>query len=437
MKFRTILFGAALAAGTQANAQTWVEDTISTEANYLKNVYYSLEKGQTAKVDADNWHIGFSAGTYSASIITNSADQGVKLYEISKNLNDFGTDMRAALNNAMNTATASYYNSNLSWEVGAFNQPPAAHSFDYGWCEYDMTSHWLIGNRIFGLISGTDTFQIQIVDKQTFQVTGAPIYNFKIANIDGSNPVSENITLGVAPYNDRYFVYYNITTGTFINREPARTDWDFVFSSYNDENVGNYKVFGIINNEGLKVARVDTADTEFDNIASNYAQYTYDTVNNSIGRAWKVAGMSGTSVVDSLCYFVETRSGDIWQLVFTAHNSGLAPADPGLVALKKRKLFDNTTKVRTVQNNDVALFQAYPNPAATDVNVLIDAKTRMENAQLMITDMTGKTVYRGKVNVNTGLNAIHVSTAGFANGNYILTLTNGKWNATQKLVVQH
>lgn len=444
MKLRPILFAAALAAGSQANAQTWIHDTISTESGYLKNVYYSLENGQTAKVDADNWHIGFSAGVYSAGIITNSADKNVKLYEINNNINDFGNDLRADLLSAMTATpnTVSFFNSNLTWEVGAFNQPATSNPFDFGWGEYDMATHWIYGDRIFGLISGTDTFQIVITEKQTYQpAINPPIYNFKVANIDGSNQKTKNITLGVAPYSDRYFVYYNITTDAFVNREPARTNWDFVFSNYNDENVvvpgmGPYKVFGIINNEKLKVARIDTVDTEFDNIASQYNSFTYDTVNNSIGRAWKVAGMSGAYVEDSLCYFVKTQTGDVWQLVFTAHNSGSATTDPGLVALKKRKVFSNSNGVHTV-NNNVPLFHAYPNPAANDVNVLIDADTRVGDARLIITDMTGKMVYHNKVNVNAGLNAINVSTANLANGNYILTITNDKWNATQKLVVQH
>src|SRR5690606_4620554 len=104
-------------------------------------------------------------------------------------------------------------------------------------------------------------------------------------------------------------------------------------------------VFGVINNEDLKVARVDTTDTEFDNIVPNYMNYFYDTANNSIGRAWKSSGSGGTVVTDSLCYFLETANGDVWQLVFTAHNSGLASTDPGLVALKKRKVYINPTAV--------------------------------------------------------------------------------------------
>lgn len=437
MKLRTILFGAALAAGTQVNAQTWVHDTLSTGAQYKQNVYYSLENGTAGTAQEDDWHIGFSTNVYSASVILNTA-AGLKLYEISSNLNDFGTDLTSALTSSITGNPMSFYNSNLTWETGAFNQG----SGGYGWGDYaGSPTHWIDGSVIFGLVTTTDTFQILIDHKKTYQVTNAPIYTFRIAKIDGSNLVNDSIALGTTPYNDRNFVYYNITTGTFVNREPASASWDFLFTNYNDENVvfnnEQYKVFGIVNNEKLKVARVDTADTEFDNIASQYGSYTYDTVNNSIGRAWKVAGMSGTSIVDSLCYFIETWSGDVWQLVFTAHNSGSASTDPGLVALKKRKVFDNSTNSVHTVNNDVALFQVYPNPAVNDVNVLIDAKTRVENAQLMITDMTGRTVYRGKVNINTGLNAINVSTANFVNGNYILTMTNGKWNATQKLVVQH
>ncbi|HTN46412.1 MAG TPA: T9SS type A sorting domain-containing protein [Flavipsychrobacter sp.] len=442
MNLKFILFAGALAAASQVNAQTpaWIHDTISTDAGYLKNVYYSLENGQAAKVAADNWHVGLSVGRFSASIIVNTADKAVKLFEISSNTADFGTNLTSALNAAITANPMPLYNSNITWEHGAFNSGTSTGSFGYGWGNYDMATHWIFGSRVFGLITATDTFQIYIQEKQTTPVATAPTYIFKIADIDGSNAKTKTEVVGGGVSANANFHYYNIDTDAFLNREPARTAWDFVFTNYNDENVifGNqqYKVFGVVNNEGLDVAKVDTADAEFDNIAANYNSYTYDTANNSIGRAWKSSGPSGVVMTDSLCYFVKTQTGDIWQMVFTAHNSGTASTDPGLVALKKRKVYANTTSVKTI-NSSVATFGIYPNPASGNVNVVVDAKEKVGKAHIMITDITGKLVYRNEIAVNNGLNAYSVSTSNLVNGNYIVTLTNGNWKATEKLVVQH
>lgn len=438
MQLKSILLTATVAIAVQANAQTWTYDTVSVGANYLQNIYYSLDNGQVGTAPADDWDLGFSVSPYSASVIVNTAN-GLQLFEISTDVADFGTDMTSALTAAITANPMPLYNSNETWEQGAFNNGSSQGSFGYGWGDYDMNSHWILGSRVFGLITATDTFQVLIVDKETYQVTDAPVFNFKIAKIDGTNPITKSFALGATPYNDRNFGYYNITNDAFVNREPASTDWDFLFTSYNDEGVvyqnQQYKVFGIVNNEGLRVAMVDTPDNDFDNIAPLYANFTYDTVNNSIGRAWKTSGQSGTYVNDSLCYFIKTANDDVYQLVFTAHNSGLATTDPGLVALKKR-IVSNTASVKNI-NNDVNMFEVYPNPATSDVNVLIDAKTAIGAAQLTITDITGKMVYRAEVKVNNGLNAYNIATSQFVNGNYIITLTNGSWKTTQKLVVQH
>lgn len=442
MRLKHLLFASALSVASQVHAQApaWILDTISTESGYLKNVYYSLQNGEVAKVDADNWHIGFSTGLFSASVIVNSADKGVKLYDIGGNVGAFGTDLTTALDNAITTNPMPLYNSNITWEEGAFNKGNANGTLGYGWGDYNTSSHWIVGNRVFGLVTPTDTFQVVIVNKQTAQVPNAPVYNFKIAKINGTNQVVKSITIGSTPDANRYFYYYNIETDMFVSREPARSDWDFVFSNYNDENVvfnnEQYKVFGVVNNEDIRVARVDTPDADFDNIVPSYASFTYDTANNSIGRAWKTSGPNGAVVNDSLCYFIETFNGDIWQLVFTAHNSALASVDPGLVALKKRKVYSNPASVGNV-NAAVTAFSVFPNPANGDINVVMDVKDKSGNTQMLISDISGRIVYRGTVNVNTGLNAYYINSASFAPGTYVVALSNGSWKVAEKLVVQH
>ncbi|RQO29692.1 hypothetical protein DBR32_15260 [Taibaiella sp. KBW10] len=435
MRLKYSLAIAALALSTASQAQTWIHDTITTEANYAKNVYYSLANGSAGTAASDNWHIGFSTNRFSPSIISNSADKGVRLYVIATDTTKFGTNLTAALNDSVVAHPMSLYNSNKTWENGAFNQTSAAA---YGWATYNSSTHWLEGRVVFGLITGTDTFQVFVSQKQTTPAATAPVYVFKVAKIDGTNAITKtyNVTTGS---NGKNFGYYNLTTATFLDREPLANAWDFMFSNYNDENVvlanAQYKVFGVINNEKLKVARVDTVASQFNNLT--YSTYAFDTVNNSIGRAWKASGPGGIAMNDSVTYFVKVTNGDVWQLVFTAHNSGGATTNPGLVALKKRKVYTQPVSIKTVENAYVSTIVLAPNPAqGGNTNLLIDAKQNLNNTQIFITDINGRTVYQATKNLRSGFQQIPLSLNNLSAGLYMINISGEGFRNTQKLVIQ-
>lgn len=83
--------------------------------------------------------------------------------------------------------------------------------------------------------------------------------------------------------------------------------------------------------------------------------------------------------------------------------------------------------------NDAAI---YPNPATQGVaHVSVNAKQATQ-AQVTITDMTGRTVYTDQtVNLNAGNNTLTVSTASLSNGAYMVNLNTEKGNISLKLNV--
>lgn len=432
MKTKFTLALAALAISGAANAQTWVNDTVVTGTGYLTNIYYSLEDGTAGTAVADNWHLGLSTSRFSADIITNSADKGVKLFELASDTADFGDNLTTALATAITAQPMSLYNSNINWS-GAFNAGTAA----YGWAAYDGGTHWLVGTRVFGLITGTDTLQVFIKEKQTTPAGASPVYVIKTAKIDGTN--AQTYTINAASSAGRNFTYMNILDGTTIEREPLSADWDFVFTNYNDAEVvfanAQYKVFGILNNAGVEVAKVDTVETEFDNL--DYTTYDYDTAINSIGRAWKSSGQNGTVVEDSLTYFVKVNNGDVWQLVFTAHNSGSAATDPGLAAFKKRKVYaapvDTGTSVKNI-NANIAMLTVAPNPARNNANIVLDAKANLGAVTVSITDINGRTVQSFTKNINAGFQQLPINLNNLATGMYIIRLNGTGINTATKLI---
>ena len=63
----------------------------------------------------------------------------------------------------------------------------------------------------------------------------------------------------------------------------------------------------------------------------------------------------------------------------------------------------------------------FPNPASTQVNVIIDAPKR-DKLTLVITDMTGKAVIQQKETVDIGANTVPVDIAKLAAGSYLVKL---------------
>jgi len=77
-------------------------------------------------------------------------------------------------------------NGDDDWENGAFNRNSLGHP-DYGWGVYNEFTHDVVGDSIYviKLVNGAYK-KLWIVDK----ASSLNIYNFKYANIDGTNEQS-------------------------------------------------------------------------------------------------------------------------------------------------------------------------------------------------------------------------------------------------------
>ncbi|MBV5343273.1 T9SS type A sorting domain-containing protein [bacterium] len=82
-------------------------------------------------------------------------------------------------------------------------------------------------------------------------------------------------------------------------------------------------------------------------------------------------------------------------------------------------------------NSLLESLSVYPNPAKDVVN--IDFQSKIENAQVSISDLTGKSVYKNSIN---SVNKIRISTANFAKGIYVLSISTKGETSNMKLVVQ-
>lgn len=445
MKLKSLLLAsAALGATLSANAQ-WTIDTIHSGSGYKTNVYYSLANGIAGDADADNWHIGFSAVKMSASILTNSADMACKLWALDVDTTDFGTDLTTAINDAIALDSMSLYNSNYTWENGAFNQNAGSSSIDYGWGEYDANTHLVIGKTIFGLITATDTYQVYIISKDgNSTTTNAPVYAFSIARIDGTNPITHTLELGVNTYEGQNYAYYNVVTDQFLSREPKGEDWDLLFTRYNDasqiSNNSWYPVFGILMNNNVEVAQI-SVDTlpEHDTIYNEELSLTFNDSINAFGyNKWKHADMNGAIAYDTVSWFVKVQNGDIWQVVFTDFVSGSAATNPGMVVLQKQLVYEyqdttiNIQKIETFGNVVIA-----PNPSNSgSTNILIDATKDINNAMIFVTDINGRIVKSFNKNITKGFHQIRLDVSSFTSGLYFINIQAEGTLQSHKLMIK-
>lgn len=84
---------------------------------------------------------------------------------------------------------------------------------------------------------------------------------------------------------------------------------------------------------------------------------------------------------------------------------------------------------------NVESINLFPNPAKSNVTISLTTRSNMK-LNLNITDALGRVVYNSNnMELTQGNNQFNVSTAGFANGNYEVTLSSGDGKVTKQLSV--
>ena len=119
--------------------------SVSMNSGYANQIFYSMQNGEMLNIQNDNWDIAFSTDAFSSTIRINDG-KGVQLYTY--HLGDTSEwDM-------INTSTPNIlynpmYNSDITWETGAFDINTTSSGFDYGWGVYNLQTHHIVGDSIF------------------------------------------------------------------------------------------------------------------------------------------------------------------------------------------------------------------------------------------------------------------------------------------------
>lgn len=280
-------------------------EAISLGASYTNDIYYSLKNGLVAEVPRSNWDIAFSVSTRSSSIIINEG-ANVVLKEFAGTWN-----WDTAIDTAGYKTWTTLLNSNTTWEEGAFNDNATGHP-NYGWGEYDMGSHNIVGSAKYIIKLRDGSFKKIFIE---LKKSAEQKYTFRFANLDGTNPViisDLNVSTSKANY-----VYYNLVDNTVVtDREPDATTWDLVFTKWMDEVTGQpYPVTGVLQNIGVKA--IDITSVDLNNVTFTEDQFVEDI--NTVGYDWKSfnMGTNAWTVAEDKVFIIKDINSKNFKVKFT------------------------------------------------------------------------------------------------------------------------
>ncbi|MEN9613471.1 MAG: hypothetical protein RLZZ628_4285 [Bacteroidota bacterium] len=401
-----------------AKLQAQTLDTISLGATYANQVWYNLLTDAEYRSPKNNWELAFSVLKPDAAVWVHPT---INLYRSNKPISAWA----GALDTTGFSTARIYHNSDTSWTIGAFNaSTPAADQFDFGWGNYNIATHNVVGDSIYILKYPDGSFKKFMIEKLAFDTS----YFFKYANLDGTSEVA--VELKKSTYGAKNFAYYSLTTNSAIDREPLRADWDLTAWQYRslvpDQNgvMTPYTLTGIMHNRGVTTAKIRR-----DPALNTLNGLNFKTGISMIGADWKTFINNVFVITDSTAYFVKTRNGRIYKLVFTGFGGS---ANGNMIFTRE---YIRGTSVDDVKNGVTAL-AVYPNPAEDGaVQIVYDLGNYVGTAQLQLTDITGRTIWSEKVAGNETLNVVQMPQLNISAGIYFIQLTyNGK-RITQKMMI--
>jgi len=242
--FVIIILGSCEKAGDSPSIDT-TPDTISLSmgAGYANDIYYKIDSGVVATVPRANWDIAFHTNSMSSTIITNGGS-GVTLCIYPKgDISNWGNVDTVGL-----STWEILYNSDTTWTMGAFERNSLGHP-DYGWGIYSNTDHNIVGDSIFVIKTVNGQFKKIWIKKKLSSLNK---YIITFADINGAN--SNTDTIDCSPYINKNFLYYSLSSGSIINREPDNSKWDLLITKYVEmvptgpSTYGPYVVTGVLSN---------------------------------------------------------------------------------------------------------------------------------------------------------------------------------------------
>lgn len=417
----------ALSVQNTVLAQTDTSVSLTTGANYQNRVFFDFSANTIVSQPANSWDIAFfrnSAMSFGTRI--NDA-QNIEVYEASNNANNWDN---ISISNIASWG-APLYNPDISTTLqnGAFEQGSAT----YGWGEYNIANHHIVGNVIFVLKYASGAY-IKFMIQDYY---GG--YTFKYSKWNAATSTweaTQTKTLANGT-DDAFFNYFSFATENKVtNMEPPKADWDLMFTRYwNDypyvDQQGNpqtmkYRMSGVIQSPNITVAKVQP-ETQATTSATLPATTSFFGNITAIGHSWKPT----TGVYNDVVYYI--KQGNTYYRMYFTENGG---SSTGNMYFKYKNI---TSVLNVTEVNKKASFGIYPNPTTSDkrVTVLYDVKEKVTNkGNVEVYDLTGKKVHQSELTNQAGFYKQDLNLSHLPSGNYMVKITFGGQTETKKLIVK-
>lgn len=412
-------------AQTDANGYTYV--SLTTGANYQNRVFFDFSANAIVSQPANSWDIAFfrnSAMSFGTRI--NDA-QNIEVYEASNNANNWDN---ISISN-ISSWGAPLYNPDISTTLqnGAFEQGSAT----YGWGEYNIANHHIVGNVIFVLKYASGAY-IKFMIQDYY---GGYTFKYSKWNVATSTWEATQTKTLANGTDDAFFNYFSFATENKVtNMEPPKADWDLMFTRYwNDypyvDQQGNpqtmkYRMSGVIQSPNITVSKVQP-ETQATSSATLPATTAFSGNITAIGHSWKPT----TGVYNDVVYYI--KQGNTYYRMYFTENGG---SSTGNMYFKYKNI---TSVLNVTEVSKKASFGIYPNPTNSDkrVTVLYDIKEKVTNkGNVEVYDLTGKKVHQSELTNQEGFYKQDLNLSHLPSGNYMVKITFGGQTETKKLIVK-
>ena len=280
----------------------YITDTVALMDNYQNQVYYNLYDSSVVSSNIRSiWDLGFEGSPEGWRVILNTSCFMKSAY-LSEQV--FGAP------------------SDTAGAIWLFNPSDgSADSLAIGKWFTVQGDDTLGTNRVLVIDRGVDAIGISRGFRQlVIDSLSNGIYYFRIAAFDGTNQQSYS----VSKKRDVNHVLFSISNPSEVVSEPARLNWDLLFTQYTTllfTDVGDpypYLVTGVLLNPTLVLVAVDSI-TPFENITFETSQsmnFTKDA--DGIGYLWKLYDFDGGSytVNSKIIYVIRDTKGFLYKLRF-------------------------------------------------------------------------------------------------------------------------
>ncbi len=410
---------ASLVLAIGLKAQTPV--TVSTQATYTDQVWYSLINGEVQRRPLAEWDLAFEVTGLTAGVRVNTA-KGTVVYETPFTFDHLGNSQWDELNTADPDNWTRIDNAVDEWGIGALNH---GHDMDQpgginlGWGVYMMNNHHMYGTKLYALKMPDQSW----LKLRINSIIGG-VFSFTYAALDGTN--EHEGFLNKSQFVGKNFAYWSFAENASQDREPPSAQWDLLFTKYIGFVPTPYNVTGVLQNRNVTALQVDDTPTS----EADWAGEAFSSDIDVIGSDWKTYDMDAGQFVaaEDRAYFLKDRAGNIHKVVFT-----------GFGGSANGEYHFNQEMVSSVGVKENALLptgiSAYPNPARRGL-VRIGLGEFTGPAQLQAFDLTGKTLYVAGLNGNGTFLEHQLETAEWAPGVYVLQMHTQTGFASTKLVVE-